>query len=198
MYDDLKIIGEKQMSFTIIYNDITKIAVDAIVNAANTSLQMGGGVCGAIFNAAGAKRLQAACDNLAPIKTGEAVITQGFRLPARYIIHTAGPVYRDGKQGEKDQLRSCYINSLDLAVKYDCKNIAFPLISSGIHGYPTIEAIEIATLAIRDFIESNSIDASLAIYDKETFEIAKDLIENRDSQIKKQNGVVMKQNERYR
>ena len=104
------------MPFTIVRNDITKINADAIVNAANTSLQMGGGVCGAIFCAAGAEMLQAACEKLAPIKTGEAVITQGFNLPAKYIIHTAGPVYLDGKQNEEALLRSCYINSLELAV----------------------------------------------------------------------------------
>ena len=89
------------MPFTIIRKDITKLQVEVIVNAANTSLQMGSGVCGAIFRAAGADRLQAACDKLAPIKTAEAVITQGFRLSAKYIIHVAGPVYRDGKQGEE-------------------------------------------------------------------------------------------------
>ena len=99
------------MPFSIIRNDITKLCVDAIVNAANTSLQMGGGVCGAIFSAAGADRLQNACNAFAPIKTGEAVITQGFRLPAKYIIHAAGPVYRDGNQGEEALLRACYINS---------------------------------------------------------------------------------------
>lgn len=102
------------MPFTIIRQDITKITVDAIVNAANTSLQMGGGVCGAIFNAAGADRLQSACNNLAPIKTGEAVITQGFNLPAKYIIHVAGPVHHNGEQGEEALLRSCYINALAL------------------------------------------------------------------------------------
>jgi O-acetyl-ADP-ribose deacetylase (regulator of RNase III) len=120
------------MPFSIIRNDITTLRVDAIVNAANTSLQMGGGVCGAIFSAAGADRLQNVCNDLAPIKTGEAVITQGFKLPAKYIIHAAGPVYRDGKHGEEALLRACYINALDLAVKHDCESIAFPLISSGI------------------------------------------------------------------
>ena len=120
------------MPFSIIRNDITKLSVYAIVNAANTSLQMGGGVCGSIFNAAGADRLQAACNNYAPIKTGEAVITQGFDLPAKFIIHAVGPVYRGGNQGEEALLHSCYTNSLDLAVQYDCKSIAFPLISSEI------------------------------------------------------------------
>ena len=93
------------MPFTVLRNDITKMKVDAIVNAANPSLQMGGGVCGAIFSAAGAERLQSACDNLAPIQIGEAVITQGFKLSVKYIIHTAGPVYRDGQQGEEKMLR---------------------------------------------------------------------------------------------
>ena len=87
------------MPFTIVRQDITKMKVDAIVNAANTALQMGGGVCGAIFKAAGAMELQAACDKLAPIQTGDAVITPGFRLSAKFIIHTAGPVYRDGRHG---------------------------------------------------------------------------------------------------
>jgi O-acetyl-ADP-ribose deacetylase (regulator of RNase III) len=100
------------MPFQIINGDITKMETDTIVNAANIYLEMGGGVCGAIFHAAGAERLQAACGEFAPIKTGEAVITRGFALPVRYIIHTAGPVYRDGRQGEKELLRSCYILKL--------------------------------------------------------------------------------------
>ena len=95
------------MPVTIIRNDITKLHVDAIVNAANTSLRMGGGVCGAIFSAAGEEKLQNACDQLAPIKTGEAVITKGFKLPAKFIIHAAGPVYRDGKHNEEQLRRSC-------------------------------------------------------------------------------------------
>ena len=109
------------MPFTIIRNDITKMKVDAIVNAANTELQMGGGVCGAIFKAAGAAELQAACNKLAPIQTGEAVITPGFNLSCKYIIHTAGPIYRDGSRGEEKLLRSCYLNSLKLALENNCK-----------------------------------------------------------------------------
>ena len=155
------------MPFIIIRNDITKLHVDAIVNAANTSLQMGGGVCGAIFSAAGANRLQAACDNFAPIKTGEAVVTQGFNLPAKYIIHTAGPVFRGGKQGEEALLRSCYINSLELVMKYNCESVAFPLISSGIYGYPKADALRVATDAIRGFISEHDIDVSLVVFDKE-------------------------------
>ena len=125
------------MPFTIIRQDITRMQVDAIVNAANTDLAMGGGVCGAIFKAAGAARLQAACSQLAPIKTGEAVITPGFDLPAKFVIHAAGPVYCHWSAGESEQLlRSAYTESLRLAHKHQCESIAFPLISSGIYGYP--------------------------------------------------------------
>jgi len=164
------------MPLTIVRNDITKLRVDVIVNAANTALQMGGGVCGAIFSAAGADVLQDACDALAPIKTGEAVITQGFNLPAKYIIHTAGPVYRGGKQGEEALLCSCYVNSLELAVKNNCKSIAFPLISSGIYGYPKAEALRVATAAIRDFISENDIDVSLVVFDRAAFAVSEELL----------------------
>jgi len=154
------------VSLSSIHDDITKLNVDAIVNAANTQLQMGGGVCGAIFEAAGADRLQAACDNLAPIKTGDAVITQGFKLCAKYVIHTAGPVYRDGKHGEEKLLRSCYINSLDAAKRQECKSIAFPLISSGIYGYPADEALNVATDAINDWLAINDMDVLIVLFDK--------------------------------
>jgi len=164
------------MPFTIVRQDITKMKGDAIVNAANTGLQMGGGVCGAIFNAAGAHELQAACDKLAPIKTGEAVITPGFKLPSKYIIHAAGPVYRDGKQDEEALLRACYINSLELAMKYNCESIAFPLISSGIYGYPKAEALRVASDAIRDFTSENDIDVTLVIFDKEALAVSEDLL----------------------
>ena len=129
------------MPFTIVRQDITKMKVDAIVNAANTALQMGGGVCGDIFKASGESELQIACDKLAPIKPGDAVITPGFGLPAKYVVHTAGPVYRGGKNGEEEQLRLCYINSLKRAIENKCQSIAFPLISSGIYGYPKDERV---------------------------------------------------------
>jgi len=166
------------MPFAIIRNDITKLRVDAIVNAANTSLRMGGGVCGAIFSAAGADKLQKACNNLAPIKTGEAVITNGFNLPAKYIIHTAGPIYNDGRHGEEALLRACYINSLNLALKNKCKSIAFPLISSGIYGYPKADALRIAVNAIREFIGSDKhdTDVSLVVFDKAAFAVSEELI----------------------
>ena len=155
------------MPLTIVRQDITKMKVDAIVNAANTELRMGGGVCGAIFKAAGAIELQAACDRLAPIKTGEAVITPGFALPAKYIIHTAGPIYNHNKAEQCRQLlRSAYTNSLQLAISNQCKSIAFPLISSGIYGYPKDEALQVATSAIQDFLADHHLDVYLAVLDK--------------------------------
>ena len=158
------LIGVNDMPLNIVKSDITKLSVDAIVNAANTELLMGGGVCGAIFRAAGADKLQAACDSLAPIKTGEAVITPGFDLPARYVVHTAGPVYRDGRQGEEALLRSCYVSSLDVAMKHNCQSIAFPLISSGIYGYPKDEALSVATNAIGEWLKNNDMDVYLVLF----------------------------------
>jgi O-acetyl-ADP-ribose deacetylase (regulator of RNase III) len=164
------------MPFTIVRQDITNMQVDAIVNAANTQLAMGGGVCGAIFRAAGASELQEACDKLAPIQTGDAVITPGFRLPARYIIHTAGPVYRDGKSGEAEQLRASYLNSLKRAVENQCESIAFPLISSGIYGYPKGEALQVASSAIQDFLSDHDLEVYLAVFDKASFVISEKLL----------------------
>jgi O-acetyl-ADP-ribose deacetylase (regulator of RNase III)/transcriptional regulator with XRE-family HTH domain len=165
------------MPFTIVRQDITKMKVDAIVNAANTDLQMGGGVCGAIFKAAGAAQLQAACDKLAPIKTGKAVITPGFDLPAKFIIHAAGPVYRhqNSEQSEK-LLRSAYMESLWLAVENKCESIAFPLISSGIYGYPKDEALQVATAVIQDFLIDHDIDITLVVFDKSTFTVSRELL----------------------
>lgn len=147
------------MPFHTINKDITTMDVDAIVNAANTELLMGGGVCGAIFRAAGPGKMQEACGRLAPIRTGEAVITPGFDLPARYVIHTAGPVYHMYSPGKaKELLEACYRNSLGLAKKNGCKSVAFPLISSGIYGYPRQEAIDVAKSAIQKFLKDNDND----------------------------------------
>lgn len=158
------------MPFTLVCQDITKMKVDAIVNAANTELQMGGGVCGAIFKAAGAAELQAACDKLAPIKTGEAVITPAFDLPAKYVIHTAGPIYKMQTPEESEKLlRSAYLESLRLTVENECESIAFPLISSGIYGYPKEEALQVARKAIKDFLVEYDIDVSLVLFDKTAF-----------------------------
>lgn len=165
------------MPFTIVRQDITKMKVDAIVNAANTELLMGGGVCGAIFHAAGAGKLQAACDKIAPIKTGEAAITPGFALPAKYVIHAAGPVYNPKSKEQCEKLlRSAYTQSLKLAVENKCESIAFPLISSGIYGYPKAEALEVATAAITEFISKNDIDVYLAVFDKTSFVVSEKLM----------------------
>lgn len=172
------------MPFTIVRQDITKMKVDAIVNAANTDLKMGGGVCGAIFKAAEASQLQAACDKSAPIKTGQAVITPGFGLPSKFIIHTAGPIYRDWSREQNEQLlRAAYTNSLELAVENNCQSIAFPLISSGIYGYPKGEALSVATSAIQDFLTHHDIDVRLAVFDKSAFKISRELLGEVESYI---------------
>ena len=155
------------MPFTIVRQDITKMKVDAIVNAANTDLQMGGGVCGAIFKAAGPRQLQDACNKVAPIKTGGAAITPGFGLPAKYVIHAAGPVYSHwNKEQSRTLLRSAYIESLKLATEKKCQSIAFPLISSGIYGYPKDEALEVARLAIEEYLQEHDLEVYLVVFDK--------------------------------
>ncbi len=154
------------MPLKVIRNDITRMDVDAIVNAANPALKMGGGVCGAIFSAAGAEKLQRECDAIKGCNVGEAVITKGYGLPARFIIHTAGPVWRGGDRGEEELLYNCYANSLNLALKHDLKSIAFPLISSGIYGYPKDQALQIAISAIEKFLLKHEMTVYLVLYEK--------------------------------
>ena len=135
--------------------DITELDVDVIVNAANSLLLEGGGVCGAIFREAGSVKLSNACSEIGSCETGNAVITPGFDLQAEYIIHAVGPIWHGGNKNEPELLYNAYKNSLELAKENNCRSIGFPLISSGIYGYPTTQAWEIAIQACRDFINNN-------------------------------------------
>lgn len=158
--------------------DITKLNVDAIVNAANKSLLGGGGVDGAIHRAAGPE-LREACKKLNGAETGEAKLTPGFNLPATYVIHTVGPVYRDGKHNEPEKLKACYENSIKLALEHGIQTIAFPAISTGIYGYPLKEATEIAVQTVYDWTkESDAIQTiTFTAFDEQTERVYKETLE---------------------
>ncbi|CCI82045.1 O-acetyl-ADP-ribose deacetylase [Lactobacillus hominis] len=163
----------------VVCEDITKLKVDAIVNAANKSLLGGGGVDGAIHKAAGALLLQA-CKQLNGCQTGQAKITHGYNLPAKYIIHTVGPIYRFHDQAEDEQLlRYCYRNSLDLAKKYNLKTIAFSSISTGVYGYPKKEAAQIAVSTCKKWLADNGnlLEITFCVFDKENLNIYRQLLE---------------------
>lgn len=164
------------MPFQIIRNDITRVKADAIVNTANPDPVYGSGTDAAVYRAAGERRLLAARRKIGAIAPGEAAVTRAFALPARYIIHTVGPAWVDGAHGEYETLAACYRKSLLLAEQLRCKSIAFPLISTGVYGFPKQQALRIALRTIEAFLAHSEMDVTLVVFDRRAFDLSSRLV----------------------
>ncbi len=186
------------MPLYMVEQDIVKMQTDAIVNSANTGLVPGGGACGAIFAAAGFAKLDAACREIGSCPLGGAVITPGFKLPAKYVIHVAGPIWKGGQHQEADLLASCYEHALVLALEHGCRSIAFPLISTGIYNYPKQEALNIAIATIRKFLREADLLVYLVVYDRFKLTVSDKLKISLDDYLSKHYEQVLEENENLR
>lgn len=171
------------MPLTIVKRDITTMHVEVIVNAANSALAPGGGVCGAIFAAAGYAEMECACRKLGGCPTGQAVMTEGFSLPAQAVIHTVGSIWRGGESGEAALLGSCYRTSLALAAEAGYRSIAFPLISAGIYGYPLKQALEIAVSSIQAFLSEHEMQVYLAVLEEKLIPLAESFLRRNGEEV---------------
>ncbi len=166
------------MSFRIIRNDITKVKADAIVNTANPEPIFASGTDRAVYLAAGEKKLLAERKKIGRIQTGEVAVTPAFKLKAKYIIHTVGPVWYDGTRGELEALASCYRKSLLIAEQLKCRSIAFPLISTGVYGFPKDRALSVAMETIEEFLRDSDMDVTLVVFNKSAFDLSAELVED--------------------
>ncbi|MCD8370085.1 MAG: macro domain-containing protein [Clostridiales bacterium] len=184
------------MPFKIVRNDITKVKADAIVNTANPKPTYAAGTDTAVYKAAGAELLLAERKKIGQMKPGQAAATPAFELPAKYIIHTVGPAWVDGTQGEFDVLSACYENSLSLAAELKCKSIAFPLIATGVYGFPKDKALQIAVSVISRFLLSHDMQVILVVFDRHSFELSGKLFQDVDNFID-ENYVARQRREEY-
>ena len=185
------------MPFQIIRNDITKVKVDIIVNTANPQPMIGSGTDSAIYNAAGADELLAERKKIGKIEPGEAVVTPAFGLSAKYIIHTVGPAWEDGNHGERDILRSCYENSLRLAAELNAQSIAFPLIATGVYGFPKDAALDIALSAIGIFLLTHEMNVILVVFGRASFVLSEKLVGSIDAYLD-EHQIQMLESEEYK